>query len=238
MQAKATIHIHGQARSIAAQQLHQRFNARQIFRERILDRCARSTTDFHFHGGIAHTQIALHFLNQSIHALAGVVIAAGRIDPGAVIRLTAAKAIRKQAPQRHAFQLGRCIPKRHVQDANRDRTIPMPARLFIAHHRTPSAGRAQPAFATRQFSLGRGFQAGDEAFREQTWLRITAIGIKAIARRFSARTIFHRDGNNTRRHFGKIYIGIGDGAADGHHALADGSDTHGVSCLVARLQAR
>ena len=139
MQAEATIHIHGQARPITTQQFHHRFNARQIFRERILDRCARRTTDFHFHGGIAHTQIALHFLNQSIQALAGIVIAAGRINPGAVIRLTAAKAIRKQAPQRHAFKLGRCIPKRHIQNTNRDRTIAMPARLFIAHHRTPGA---------------------------------------------------------------------------------------------------
>ena len=77
-----------------------------------------------------------------------------------------------------------------------------------------------------EISLGRRLQAGNETFRKQTWLRITAVGIEAIARRLFTRAIFHCDGNHTRRHFRKINIGIGDGAADGHNTLANGGDTH------------
>ena len=103
------------------------------------DRCA---ADLHLHDGVAAVEIAAHLVPQRVEALAGIVIAAGRVDEHARVRL---------APWRSASRRNSGLPAilataSHTamsMRADGDRALAVAARLFVGHHRGPDAVRIE-----------------------------------------------------------------------------------------------
>ena len=83
------------SRSPRADDLQHRLDALEVLGE-------RHAADLHLHAGIAEVEIVLHLVLQPVEILAGIVVAAGGIDPRLVVVFPAVVAVGQQLPQRHA----------------------------------------------------------------------------------------------------------------------------------------
>ena len=101
--------------------------------------------DLHLHHPVALVLVAAHLGVQAFKLLAGVVVAAARIDQDSLVRLTAVEALGQQLPQRFAGDLRHGIPYRHVEPARRVRAVAVAARLLIGHEAFPDRERVQVA---------------------------------------------------------------------------------------------
>src|SRR5262249_27487719 len=73
-----------------------------------------------------------------------VVVAAAGINSDLWRRhLNLAEAVGEGAIQRHAGDLRRGIPKRHIERPHRDATLPVTARFLAGHHHPPCAERVE-----------------------------------------------------------------------------------------------
>ena len=73
--------------------------------------------DFLFHHRVTTVDVAAHFVLQIAVVLARIVITAGRVHENLAVGLAVAIAVGQQLEQRLAFDLGHCIPDRHVDGA-------------------------------------------------------------------------------------------------------------------------
>ncbi len=204
------------------QHAEDRVDAAQVFVQ-------RGTTDFLLHHRVAAVDVAAHFVLQLCVVLARVVIAAGRVDEDVAVGLAVAVAFSEQLEQRLAFDLGHCIPYRHVDGADGHRALAVAARLFVAEHAVPDLVRVEVAAALVLQALRIGFQhARDEALAHQLALAIAAVGVEAVAddRLAVADDVsHHRD--QAQRHFAEVDVGIADRGADRDGFFADFNDSHG-----------
>ena len=132
--------------------------------------------------------------------------------------------------QRQPGRLGRGIPERHVQGADRDAALAVTARLLARHHRLPGAKRIEAA--------ARGEQARREALADQPALRKAAEGGEAVAddgRSVAARV--RCDGDDARGQAAARQRRIGE-ARDRHRALADVEDAHARTVRTGAAQIR
>jgi hypothetical protein len=107
------------------------------------------------------------------------------------------------------------------------------AGLFVRHHRRPDLVRIEIAAAgvEQRFRIGLQ-QPRRKALADQAALPVTAVGIKAVADHTLA--VAHGvgdDGNQARRHFGEVDIGVADRRGDRFCDFADvdDADGHGVA---------
>ncbi len=170
----------------------------------------------------------MHLLAQGTVVLAGIVVPTGRIDEDLRVSLPALH-IRQQPEERLALDLGNGIPHRHVDRANRDRTLAVAAGLFILHHRRPDPVRIEIGAGIIHEAFRRRFQNTiPEAFADKAALAITAIGVEAVANH--APPVSHDigdDGHQARRHLAEVDIGVADRRRDRLRHFADIDDTHG-----------
>ncbi len=134
LEIEAAVGVDGELR-VLADLLQHRLDARAV----VVDRRA---ADLHLHDVVAAIEIAAHLGAQRRQILAGIVVAAGRIDEHARIGLDAV-ALGEQTEQRLAGDLRHRIPHRHVDGADRDRALAMAARLLVGHHRGPDLVRIE-----------------------------------------------------------------------------------------------
>ena len=188
----------------------------------------RHAAHLHLHAGVAEVEIVLHLVLQPVEVLAGVVVAAGRVDPRLVVEFPAVVAVGQKLPQRHALGLGHGIPQRHVEHAHRHRALAVAARLLVGHHGGPALGGIEQAFAVEQ-RVGLGLlEARDEPFAQKSLLGIAAVGVEAVAdHRLALDLEVGLDRHDARRHLAEVDIGVGDVGADRRDDVADGDDAHG-----------
>ena len=138
-----------------AHDLDHRLDAPQVVVERF-------AADLHLDDGVAEVEIALHLVLQRLHVLARVVVAAGRVDEDAVVGPAAVVALGEHAVERLLFDLGDRVPDRHVEHADRDRALAVPARLLVRHHARPDLVRIEvvPAVVERAIAARRRSGAG------------------------------------------------------------------------------
>ena len=137
--------------------------------------------DLHLHDRVAAVEIAAHLGAQLRDALARIVVAARRIDEDARVRL-ALVALGEQAEQRLAGDLCHRVPDRHVDRADRDRALAVPARLLVRHQRGPDAVRVEIVAGIVEQRLRLGLhQPRREALADQPALPVAAVRVEAVA---------------------------------------------------------
>ena len=162
IEVEPAVHVDAEALAAADHGQH-RLDALEVGRE-------IGAAHLHLYGRVAEVEIAPHLVLELGQVLAGIVVATGGIDPGGLVRAAAVVAIGEQAPERHALGLRDRVPERHVEDADRDRALAVPAGLLVAHHLRPGLrGIDQAAGVLDLLGLG-GQQARDEALAQQPLL--------------------------------------------------------------------
>src|SRR5206468_7202232 len=90
-------------------------------------------------------------------------------------------ALGEQPEQRLACDLGGRVPHRHVERADRDRTLAVPARLLVGHHRGPDLVRIEIVATLVDKTLGLRFEnAIAEAFADKPALPVAAVRVEAV----------------------------------------------------------
>ena len=159
LQIEAAIGVHRELR-LTADFLQHRLNALAVLVE-------RGAADLHLHHGVAAVEIAAHLGAQSAEVLAGIVVAACRVDKNARIGLHAVP-LGQQPEQRLARNLRHRVPHRHVDGADRHGALAMPAGLLVAHQRGPDAVGIEVVAGIVQQRLRLGLQeARSEALADQ-----------------------------------------------------------------------
>ena len=116
--------------------LDYRFDPAQVLGQRL-------AADLHLDDGVAHIQVAAHLILECAEVLAGLVVAAGGVDPDPLVGLAAAVAIGQQPIERLLLDLGDRVPDRHVDRADRDRAFAVTARFLAGHHHGPDLVRIE-----------------------------------------------------------------------------------------------
>src|SRR5215212_336558 len=172
-------------------------------------------------------EVAAHLGPQRLVALARVVVAARGVDEDAGVRL-AAVPLGQQAEQRLALDLRDRVPDRHVDGADGDRALAVPAGLLVRHHGRPDLGRVDVVAGVVHQALGVRFEdAVAEALADQPALAVAAVGVEAVADDRPAVAHHVGDhGHEARRHLAEIDIGVADGRGDRLRDLADFDNAH------------
>src|SRR5690606_25702499 len=182
----------------------------------------RSAADLLLDHGVAAIDVAAHLVPEAGEVLSGIVVAAGGVDEDAPIRPAVAVAFREQLVERLVLDLRDGIPYRHVDRADRDRALAVPARLLVHEHRLPDAVRIEVGAGVVEQRLGIGLEhARNEALAHQLALAIASVGVEAVAD--DAATVAHDvgdHGDQAQRHPAEVDVRIADGRADGKGLLA------------------
>ena len=220
LQIEAAVGVDRQSLAVTHHFEH-RFDAANIFVQ-------RHRADLHLDHVVATIQIALHFGLEFALVLARVVIATRRIHPDLVIGHAIAITIGKQAIQRLAFDLRHRVPHRHVDGADRYRTLAMPAGFFVGHQGFPDGERIEVIVLMIDQSFRVGF--GDprqKAIAHQRALTVATVGVEAVTDdRFAVANHVRNDRDDRAGHLRKVDVGIGDRGSDGDGFFTDIDDTH------------
>ena len=186
-----------------------------------------SVADLHLDDAVAAIEVGAHLGAELLDALAGIVVAARRVDKDLRVRF-AAVPLGQQSEKGLAGDLGDGVPHRHVDRADRDRALAMASRLFVLHQRGPDAvGIEVVAFVVQQ-GLRVGLpQPRREPFADQTALAVTPVGVEAIPDDGpSVANDIGDNGDKRQRHLGKVDVSIGDRRRDRRGHLADIHNPH------------
>ena len=188
---------------------------------------AMTVADLHLHDRVAAVEIAAHLGAQLLDALARIVVAARRVDEHARLR-RALVPLGEQAEQRLAGDLRHRVPHRHVDGADRDRALAVPARLLVLHQRRPDAVGIEivARVVEQRFRLGLE-QPRREPLADQPALAVAAVRVEAVADDRLAVALDVGDQRHMRqRHLREVDVRIGDRRGDRHRLLADVDDAH------------
>ena len=191
--------------------------------------------DLHLHHRVAAVQVLLHLVLQLPVVLSRVVVAARRVHEDGLVHATVAVALGEQAVERLARDLRHRVPHRHVERADRDRSLPVAARLLVAHRALPDARRVEVLARLVEERAPVGFQhSRDEAFAEQRALAVSAVGIEAVPdHRAAAAHHVGDDRDRRERHLAEVDDRVPDRRGDRERPLPDGEDLHRTASATA-----
>src|SRR5205085_8951830 len=131
-------------------------------------------------GRVAACEVALDLVLQPFQAPLLIVVAAGRVDEDALVDLPAAVALAEEAIEPLLLDLRDRVPDRHVEHADRDRALAVPARLLVLHQAGPGLVRVEilPRLVEKRVRI-RALQARDEALAQEPARRVAAVRVEA-----------------------------------------------------------
>ena len=131
--------------------------------------------------------------------------------------------------QRLAFDFCNRVPDRHIQRADGNRALTVPARLLVLHHGRPNFGRIDVVARIVHQAFGIGFKDPcAEALPDQATLAVTAIGIEAVAdNRFSVPHNVGDHGHEACGHLSEVDVGVADRGRNWLRDFTNVNDTHG-----------
>jgi hypothetical protein len=191
--------------------------------------------DLHLDHAVALVEEPAHLVLQLAQALAGGVVAAGGVDEDRVVGPAVAVAVGQVAVQRLPGELGGQVEQRHVDHADGDRALAVPARLLVAHHDVPRPPRVQVAGLVEQC-----FRSGVEQTRQHPTPEdlpgaVAAVGVEPVAHdRLAVAHHVADDRHDRAVHRAEVDPRVADRRADGDDSLVHRQDLHGV-LLVSRI---
>ncbi len=195
----------------------------------------RGAADLHLHHVVAAIDIAAHLRAQGTVVLAWIIVAASGVDEDARIGL-APVLLSEHPEQRLAGDLCRRIPDRHVERADGDRALTMPARLLVRHHRRPKLVRIKVVTGIIEHGTWIGLQDPvAKPLPNEPPLAIATVGIEAIADDAPPipRHIRHH-GHQAGGHLREIDISVADRRGDRLGYFTNINDAHVFSPWSAR----
>ena len=190
----------------------------------------RRAADLHLHHRVAGIEMALHLVAQFRDALARRVPAAADIDEAFVQHL-AARDFRQQHVQRLVVDLGDRVPHRHLDRADADRALRVPAGLFVAHHDGEDlvGGEIAAGIVEQRFRI-RLQDARDEA---RAHLRAAGVAAGGIERKAGDRLAVAHDVGDHRDdrsgHLGEVDRGVLQRGVQRDGGFADVGDAHAAT---------
>ena len=191
--------------------------------------------DLHLHDGVAAIEIAAHLGAQRVEVLAGIVVAAGRIDEDARIGASrpSRSASRRNSGLPAIFATASQIAMSMVPTATERSPWPPGFSFCIiaAQHVVRIevvAGRRRAATAGSASS-----RRGAKALADQPALAVAAVGVEAVADDALAVALdVGDDGDEARRHLGEVDIGVADRRSDrlGDFGDIENANGHGLRC--------
>ena len=186
--------------------------------------------DLHLDDLVALVLVAAHLGLQALELLAGVVVAAARIDEHRLVEVAAVEALRQQPPQRLAGDLGHRVPHRHVERAGGVRAVAVAARLLVGHEGLPDGERDRGCrrCVEQRLRVGR-HDARDEALAQDAALGVAPVGGEAVAdHRLALAHHVGLDRDQADGHGRERDVGVADLRGDRRRGLADARDFHVV----------
>src|SRR6185369_10218394 len=137
--------------------------------------------DFHLHDGVAAVDVAPHLAPQRAEVLAGIVVAAGRVDEHARVGLDAMP-LGEQPEEGLAGDLRDGVPHGHVDRADGNGALAVAAGLLVAHERGPYAIgiEVHPGVVEQRVRIS-GEESRREPLANETTLPVAPIRVESVA---------------------------------------------------------
>src|SRR3954453_6313131 len=186
----------------------------------------RGAADLHLADRVAPVEVAPELVLQTFQAFLRIVVAAGRVDEDALVDGAAAVAFAEEPIERLLLDFRDRVPDRHVEHADRDRALAVPAWLLVLHQAGPGLVRVEvlPRLVEKRVRI-RALQARDEALAQEPARRVAAVRVEAEADDRPAVADHVRDhGDDAHGHLAEVDIRVAQRRPDRHHGLAHVGD--------------